>query len=117
MPSTVPADPPRIRRVDDTRYPVRMAGLLGHGLVPPSENDGFAIILKREECQLIADAISRLNDGDRRIINLHFFEGWSFEEIGHTLGITKAAVHQRIPMILFALRRHLAIRGVRRGDT
>lgn len=54
----------------------------------------------------VETALERLTVEARELIHLHYFSGLSYDEIGHALGMTPAAIHgrlQRARRVLFDL--------------
>ena len=52
----------------------------------PSEDSDF----NRYEARRIMEAIDRISDGCRTVLNLYLFEGYDHKEIGQILGISEA---------------------------
>jgi RNA polymerase sigma-B factor len=58
---------------------------------------------------MLAPAVRRLCDRDRRILMLRFFRGWTQEEIGQELGVTQMQVSRLLSSILSDLRGQLGV--------
>jgi RNA polymerase sigma factor (sigma-70 family) len=74
-----------------------------HGLTldPPSPAAGpDTQLLKAEECTLIRDALERLGDPCREIIELRYFGELSYEEIGRALRLNEKTVSSRLSKCL-----------------
>lgn len=56
---------------------------------------------------MLAPAVRRLGERDRRILMLRFFRGWTQEEIGKDLGVTQMQVSRLLSRILSDLRGQL----------
>lgn len=61
---------------------------------------------------LLDDAIAGLNERDRAVLVLRYFDGQSFENVGLALGIDPATARKRVERALAKLRRGFAKRGV-----
>ena len=61
---------------------------------------------------LLDEAVSSLNETDRRAILLRFFEEKSFSEIGRSLGASEEAAQKRVSRAVDRLREFLYRRGV-----
>jgi len=57
----------------------------------------------------VQKALNRLKPGQREVIELHWFSGMSFAEIGHTLGASRSAVKVRAHRGYETLRRVLTV--------
>jgi RNA polymerase sigma-B factor len=57
---------------------------------------------------LLAPAVRRLADRDRRILALRFFHGWTQEQIAGDIGVTQMQVSRLLARILSDLRAELA---------
>jgi RNA polymerase sigma-B factor len=53
---------------------------------------------------LIAEAVRGLNERDRLIVRLRFFDGWTQQQIGDTIGVTQMQVSRLLTRILDDLR-------------
>ncbi len=73
---------------------------------PPQPNDDWSHL---EE--LLHDALSHLNNKQRNIVFLRFFEGKSVRETGEALGITEKAAERRLARALEKMRRYVASCG------
>jgi RNA polymerase sigma factor FliA len=61
----------------------------------------------KEERELIREKINTLPERERAIIELHYFEGMSFERVTHILGISKQRVSQLHSKAIRNLKEHL----------
>lgn len=66
--------------------------------------------------RLVQRALGQLNDGQREVILLHWYEGLSFPEIAEMLGATVSAVKVRAHRAYGELRRILGDRGEGEGE-
>ncbi len=69
-----------------------------------SRNNPVQNLEKKEELEMLHDAINQLDYGDREIIILREFEGYSYEEISAMLNLPAGSVMSR----LFYARKYLA---------
>ena len=69
-----------------------------------SRNNPEQNLEEKEELKILHDAINQLETGDREIIILREFEGYSYEEISEMLNIPAGTVMSR----LFYARKKLA---------
>ena len=68
--------------------------------------------LWRQVRPVIDDAMHEMEEGDRAVIVLRFFEGKSFKEVGDAFGISENAARMRCERSLERLRDLLSRRGV-----
>jgi RNA polymerase sigma-70 factor (ECF subfamily) len=73
------------------RLQQRLAGL---GLSPT--NDPMHLVVQSAEDKVVAEAVRRLKPTDREIVRLDAWEDLTREEIAEAMGMTRAAVDQRI---------------------
>ena len=59
---------------------------------------------------MLAPAMARLKERDRRILQLRYVDGLSQREVGKALGVTQAQVSKLIAAVLDRLRRDLGVR-------
>lgn len=57
---------------------------------------------------MLAPAVRRLPQPDRRMVQLRFFRGWTYREIGRELGMTPLQVSRRLGKVLGLLRHELS---------
>jgi RNA polymerase sigma-B factor len=60
-----------------------------------------------ERCEarlMLASAVRRLGERDRRIVELRFFHGWTQQQIGDEVGVTQMQISRLITRILRELR-------------
>jgi RNA polymerase sigma-70 factor (ECF subfamily) len=81
----------------------RLASL---GVSPPAEP--LYVALQNAEGEMVADAVRRLKPTDREIVRLDAWEDLSRAEIAEVMGMTRAAVDQRIHRAYERLSRALA---------
>jgi len=70
------------------------AKLQGLGVAPPT--DPIAVVVRNSEQVEVEQAVRRLNPKDREIVMLYAWEELSRKQIALTMGMTEAAVDQRI---------------------
>lgn len=70
--------------------------------------DPLATVLERERQQVIREAINRLPKEQRDILNMYDFEGCSYQEIVHTLGLPLGTVKSRLNRARKALEKYLS---------
>ncbi len=56
----------------------------------------------------LTSALARLPPSQTLLIELHWFDGLSYAEVGHVLGIAEAAAKMRTHRVLLQLRKYLA---------
>ncbi len=61
----------------------------------------------------ISDALDSLPAEDQAILRLHYFEGLTVAEIARGLGLEQKPLYRRLGRLLAALRKRLALRGIR----
>ena len=61
---------------------------------------------------LLDEALARLNETDRRVLLLHYFEGRTLAETGAALALTEDAARKRVTRGLDKLRKYFVKRGV-----
>ncbi len=66
----------------------------------------------RHIAPLLDEALTRLNETDRRAVLLRYFEGRSLAEVGVTLALNEDAARKRVTRGLDKLRQYLVKRGV-----
>ena len=80
--------------------------LTGLGLSPPI--DPMHVVVQSAEDKEVSDAVRRLKPTDREIVRLDAWEDLTREEIAEVMGMTRAAVDQRIHRAYQRLARALA---------
>jgi RNA polymerase sigma-70 factor, ECF subfamily len=70
--------------------------------------DECGVAQQEEEMRLIAHGLSRLKPEQAQLIELRYFDGLSFVELGHILGIGEDAAKMRTHRVLALLREYLA---------
>lgn len=61
------------------------------------------LVLQRLDAELLRQTISKLSPDDQRLLYLYYYEERTMEEIGHLLGVSKAAVCKRNKRLLAEL--------------
>jgi RNA polymerase sigma-B factor len=56
---------------------------------------------------VLAPAVRRLGERDRRILMLRFFRGWTQQEIADDIGVTQMQVSRLLTGLMTRLRREL----------
>lgn len=62
-------------------------------------------IIEEELMEALRKAIKRLNDREKQILSLYYYEGLNLKQIGSVLGITESRVSQLHTQIILKLRR------------
>ncbi|MGC8971013.1 MAG: sigma-70 family RNA polymerase sigma factor [bacterium] len=62
-------------------------------------------IIEEELLETLGKAIRKLNDREKQILNLYYYEGLTLKQIGLVLGITESRVSQLHTQIILKLRR------------
>jgi RNA polymerase sigma factor (sigma-70 family) len=79
------------------------------GYEPPDKSVNIETdYIKRERGEELARAIKRLNDRQREIIQLHFYEDKPLVEIAQLLGVSKSAITQQFAVIYKNLKKFLS---------
>ena len=70
--------------------------------VQPAATDltASSILRRREECDLIQDALAKLDESDRQLVQWKFFDNWSYRQVGKQLGLDESTVRYRLDGIL-----------------
>lgn len=82
---------------------------------PGSEPLGW--MLKGERAALVREAVKALPSREQDVLHLKYGEGWSYEQIAHHLGVSRAAVESRLFRARNNLRRELAARSITELET
>ena len=92
-------DPARERSLDALldRSSSRMEGLLAADQTSPSER-----VVRREELVLLARALARLPDDQRRIVELHYLRGLAVADVAEEIGRSRPAA---VGLLFRGLRR------------
>jgi RNA polymerase sigma-70 factor (ECF subfamily) len=61
----------------------------------PEPTDEASDIRRLRDAQAVQVAIEQLSEGSRRVIELHWFEGFTFAEVADILGISRSAAKTR----------------------
>lgn len=69
--------------------------------------DPAAVLVDRDNRQQLADAIGHLNERDRIVVSLYYFESLTLAEIGKVLGVTESRVSQLHTRAVLRLRAKL----------
>jgi RNA polymerase sigma factor for flagellar operon FliA len=80
----------RVVEVEGSDGAIRLADVL------PSQDGGDpeTALVESEEVAALRRAVDELPERQRRVITLHLFEGFTFEQIGAQLGVTASRVCQ-----------------------
>ncbi len=62
-------------------------------------------LIKNNKIEIILDCFKRLNDGDKKIIEMYFFEGKNLEEIGVDFRFTKSRAEQVLFGAIYRLKK------------
>jgi RNA polymerase sigma factor (sigma-70 family) len=62
----------------------------------PAVSSPPALAIQAETASAVVEAIARLSESDRQIVNLFYIDDRSIAEVAHTLGITVSAAAQRL---------------------
>lgn len=76
---------------------------------PLAEECGLA--QQEEDMRLIAAGLNHLNEAQSRLIELRYFDGLSYAELGHVLGVAEDAAKMRTHRVLAQLRTYLSPRA------
>ncbi len=74
-------------------------------------SEEFGLEQQEAEMRLLANGLGRLNNAQARIVELRFFDGLSFAEVGQVLGIAEDAAKMRTHRALAVMRAYLVQRA------
>lgn len=83
---------------------------LGWAEVKPLADD-CGLAQQEDDMRLIASGLGRLSEAQAQIIELRYFDGLSFAELGQVLGIGEDAAKMRTHRVLGLLRNYLSQRS------
>ena len=66
----------------------------------------------RELTSILDEALSRLNELDRSAVALRFLQGWSFAEVGRTIGTSEDTARKRVERAVVKLRQIFMHEGI-----
>jgi RNA polymerase sigma factor for flagellar operon FliA len=66
----------------------------GSHFVDESAEDASAMLERAHDARRLAQAVSKLPDRERTIVQMHYFAGARFKEIGEVLGVSEPRVSQ-----------------------
>lgn len=69
--------------------------------------DPYEELVEREQMQALQQAIEKLPERERRVIQLYYYEGLTFKEIGQVLGISESRVYQLHTRAIASMRDHM----------
>src|SRR5882724_577825 len=98
-----------IRRAEVRRQRREQEASTMNELLGPDPND----LLWSQVRPLLDDVMHQLNEEDRTVVVLRYFEGRSLKEVGLTLGLTENAARMRVGRSLEKLHTLLTQRGVK----
>jgi RNA polymerase sigma factor for flagellar operon FliA len=85
----------------------RDSASVGDLLPDPRAADPVAEFETDETRRALADAINRLNERDRLVVTLYYYEGLTLAEIGEVLGVTESRVCQIHTKSVMSLRNRM----------
>ncbi len=85
----------------------RDSASVGDLLPDPRASDPVAEYELDETRKALADAINRLNERDRLVVTLYYYEGLTLAEIGNVLGVTESRVCQIHTKSVMSLRNRM----------
>ncbi len=85
----------------------RDSASVGDLLPDPRASDPVAEFETDETRRSLADAINRLNERDRLVVTLYYYEGLTLAEIGDVLGVTESRVCQIHTKSVMSLRNRM----------
>jgi RNA polymerase sigma factor for flagellar operon FliA len=80
----------RVVEVEGSNGTIRLADVLPGG----GAEDPETAAVESEEVAALRNAVNELPERQRRVITLHLFEGFTFEQIGAQLGVSASRVCQ-----------------------
>ncbi len=78
----------------------------GGGAAPDGE------VVARERLEVLRTALDELDEAERRVVELRFFEDWSFERIARELDVAPSTVKDRCYRALSRMKDRLRRRDV-----
>jgi RNA polymerase sigma-70 factor, ECF subfamily len=72
--------------------------------IPDTYDSPLALMAKKQERERVRKALLRLTSEQRQVIQLHFFEDWSYHEIAEAMGKTAEAIRALQHRALTALK-------------
>lgn len=76
-------------------------------MVTQSDPEGFTKVLRRERGALLRQAIDRLPEAQRQVVELHFFRGLTQTEVAEQIGIPLGTVKTRALLAKKRMRKYL----------
>lgn len=73
-------------------------------------------IQKRQEVAAVNEAIDKLSDREREVVDMYYRRGMKLKEIGEELGVTESRVSQMRSAAIKSLRRQVVAMGVAAND-
>jgi RNA polymerase sigma factor for flagellar operon FliA len=92
--------------LDDLIGPARGASL-ADTLPDDRAEDPVAALVDRDNRRQLVEAVERLNERDRIVVTLYYFENLTLAEIGKVLGVTESRVCQLHTRAVLRLRSKL----------
>jgi len=87
--------------------PGRESGSVVDALPDDDAPDPVSVLVDRDNRRQLADAIAQLNERDRIVVSLYYFESLTLAEIGKVLGVTESRVSQLHTRAVLRLRAKL----------
>ena len=75
--------------------------------IMPSDENLEEIVARREEREMVARALKTLDEEERQIVVLRYFEDMSYEEISKVVGKNEGAIRVRLHRILKKLKEEI----------
>ncbi len=72
-----------------------------------SSEDPFAELEEREQVRALQDAINSLSEREQTVIQLYYYDGLTFKEIGQVMGISESRVYQLHTRALARMREQM----------
>ncbi len=72
-----------------------------------SAEDPFEELAEREQVRALQEALESLSEREQRVIQLYYYEGLTFKEIGQVLGISESRVYQLHTRAIARMRQHI----------
>jgi RNA polymerase sigma factor for flagellar operon FliA len=107
---------PRVPSTDATLLAIRnivgaqVAAYVIANHVEPDADSPESSALRRESAEAVRAAMDKLSEGERQLIERHYFRGEAFNDIAETLGISKSWASRMHAMALLHLREALTDR-------
>lgn len=67
-------------------------------------------LVRADAGRVVSDALGQLPEDERRLVSLHYFDGYNYDQISSLLGVTQSQVRGRLHHIRKRVRRDMVER-------